>query len=99
MLIRCLHHVSFANNAYEPVFSVANEYSAGVILGHFDKGDIGDAIRYLRDMRRELNDNLDYLESTKEGVAIQEVLRRNLEESLEDYKARVSQLENELKKH
>ena len=63
-----------------------------------NKGDIGDAIRYLRDMRRELNDNLDYLESTKEGVAIKEVLRRNLEESLEDYKARVRHLENELKK-
>jgi DNA repair exonuclease SbcCD ATPase subunit len=63
-----------------------------------DKGDLDDAIRYLRDMRRELNDNLDYLQSKKESAAIQDVLKRNLQESLEDYKARVKQLEDELKK-
>lgn len=62
-----------------------------------DKGDIDDAIRYLRDIRRELNDNLHYLTSKKEASAIQDVMKRNLQESIEDYRKRIDQLEKELR--
>lgn len=81
-----LEHVANDLKVYYKGFEVA--------LG---RGDVNDAIRYLKDMRRELNDNLDYLESMKEGATIKEVLRKNLQESLEEYKARVKQLEEELK--
>lgn len=63
-----------------------------------DRGDIDDAIRYLRDMRRELNDNLDYLVSKREALAIQDVMKKNLQESIEDYKKRVKELEEELRR-
>ena len=60
--------------------------------------NISDAIRYLKDMRRELNDNLDYLQSKQESETIQQVMKQNLQESLADYKDRVKRLEEELKK-
>jgi tetratricopeptide (TPR) repeat protein len=63
-----------------------------------ERGDIDDAIRYLRDMRRELNDNLDYLISKKESTSIQDVMKQNLQESVEDYKRRIKNLEEELRK-
>jgi hypothetical protein len=63
-----------------------------------ERGDIDDAIRYLRDMRRELNDNLDYLISKKESTSIQDVMKQNLQESIEDYKRRIKSLEEELRK-
>lgn len=62
-----------------------------------DRGDIDDAIRYLRDMRRELNDNLDYLASKKEALAIQDVMKKNIQESIEDYKKHIKKLEEELR--
>jgi seryl-tRNA synthetase len=60
--------------------------------------NVADAIRYLKDMRRELNDNLDYLQTKQEATAIQQVMKENLQESLADYKERVKRLEEELKK-
>jgi DNA repair exonuclease SbcCD ATPase subunit len=63
-----------------------------------DNGNIDDAIRYLKDIRRELNNNLDYLQSKKESTAVQELLKKNLQESLDDYKSRIKQIEEELRK-
>lgn len=60
--------------------------------------NIDDAVRYLKDIRRELNDNLDYLQAKKEAAAIQAVLKQNLRESLADYNERIKLIEAELKK-
>jgi hypothetical protein len=62
-----------------------------------EKGNLEDAIRYLRDVRTELNDNLRFLVSKKESRAIQDVLRENLDQELEEYRTRVKNLEAELK--
>ena len=61
-------------------------------------GNVEDAIRYLRDMRAELNDNLEYLITRKEGTAIEEVMKTNIQESIEDYKKRIKNLEKELER-
>ena len=60
--------------------------------------NVADAIRYLKDIRRELNDNLDYLQSKQESTVIQQVMKENLQESLADYRDRVKRIEEELKK-
>lgn len=62
-----------------------------------EKGNLEDAIRYLRDVRTELNDNLRFLVSKKESRAIQDVLRENLDQELEEYRTLVKNLEAELK--
>ncbi|HEX9678655.1 hypothetical protein [Nitrososphaera sp.] len=64
-----------------------------------NKSNIDDSIRYLKDIRRELNDNLDYLQAKQEASEVQDVLKRILKESLGDYKKRIRRIEKELKRH
>lgn len=64
-----------------------------------NKSNIDDSIRYLKDIRRELNDNLDYLQAKQEASEVQDVLKRILKESLGDYKKRIKRIEKELKRH
>lgn len=60
--------------------------------------NLDDAIRYLKDIRRELNDNLDYLQAEQEASEVKNALKGILGETLKDYRLRAKRIEEEMTK-
>lgn len=63
-----------------------------------EKGNVVDAIRYLKDIRRELNDNLDYLQAKEEASEVKKTLKGILRDTMAEYRVRIKHIEKELTK-
>lgn len=64
-----------------------------------DRDNLDDVIHYLKEIQREVNDYLDYMEVKKERASVEEAVRKNLKEAIKEHKTHVKQLKRELKKH
>lgn len=64
-----------------------------------DRDNLDDVIHYLKEIQREVNDYLDYMEVKKERASVEEAVRKNLKEALKEHKTQVKTLKRELKKH
>ncbi|NWG37805.1 hypothetical protein [Nitrososphaera sp.] len=64
-----------------------------------NRDNLDDAIHYLKEIQREVNDYLDYMQVKKERAAVEEAVRKNLKEALKEHKTHVKKLKRELKKH
>lgn len=63
------------------------------------RDNLDDARHYLKEIQREVNDYLDYLEVKKERAVVEEAVRKNLKEAIKEHKTHVKKLKRELKKH
>jgi len=80
---------------------VANDiklYYRGFELA-LDRDNLDDAIHYLKEIQREVNDYLDYMHVKKDRAAVEEAVRKNLKEAIKEHKTHVKKLRRELKKH
>lgn len=83
------------------IIVVANDiklYYKGFELA-LDRDNLDDAIHYLKEIQREINDYLDYMNVKKERAVVEEAVRKNLKEAIKEHKTHVKKLKKELKRH
>lgn len=83
------------------IIVVANDiklYYRGFELS-LERDNLNDAIHYLQQIQREVNEYLGYLDEKKKRAVKEEAIRKNLKQSLKEHKTHVKKLKRELKKH
>lgn len=80
---------------------VANDiklYYKGFELA-LQRDNLDDATHYLKEIQREVNDYLDYLQVKKDRAVVEEAVRKNIKEAIKEHKTHVKKLKRELKRH
>lgn len=83
------------------IIVVANDiklYYRGFELS-LERDHLDDAIHYLQQIQREVNEYLGYLSEKKKRAVKEEAVRQNLKAQLNEHKTHVKKLKRELKKH
>lgn len=83
------------------IIMVANDiklYYRGFELA-LERDNLDDAIHYLNEIQREVNEYLGYLNEKKKRAVKKQAIRKNLKESLKEHRTHVKKLKRELKKH